>query len=140
MRRFRGFLRWVFAATCGIALAGDPPARISTAGLGPLALDLHGGDLDGITAFAPAGDVDGDGRADILLRFSLRDGVGNDRVVLLYGLPFVEGPVDPFAPDARLTLLFTQQSALETNPDERGVTGLAGGRDVTGETVGRMCS
>src|SRR5437773_11625458 len=65
-----------------------PPNRVSVAGLGNLVTEIAAPGGSGITALSPAGDVDGDGLADIIVRFASAESnppIFYDDVVLLYG-------------------------------------------------------
>lgn len=111
------------------------PSRVSLLGLGRSVTEIAGDAASGITAFAPAGDVDGDGKGDLLIRFSPRDriDVEQDRVVLLYGGFQLGTKLDALAPTVRATVIETHGTPLQIDEQRRGLTGVAGGRDVNGD-------
>jgi hypothetical protein len=117
-------------------LPPDRPARmhLSLGGLGDLVATIEGDGEELLSAALPAGDVDGDGREDLLLRFQEREPTfgSEDRVVLLYGMPGAGGPLDPFRPGSRRTVIPTGPvsgtgEAMRTQPY------LAAGEDIDGD-------
>jgi hypothetical protein len=117
------------------SLFGAPPDRLNVGGLGDLVTVISGDDRIGISALSPAGDVDGDGLSDVLLRFSIRPEAfdDHDQVLLLYGFGPPGGDLDPFSPDVRKTIFDVARTNPDTEESLRGATGLAGGRDVDGD-------
>jgi len=105
----------------------------SLGGLGDLATRVVGHGDRAITASAPAGDIDGDGRGDLLVRLSARTGIDGDRVLLVYGFDVPGGDVDLDDPSIRKTVVTTGRSPAEIRLQQRGHTAVAGGEDLNGD-------
>src|SRR5262245_20544047 len=105
----------VFLATTivGLATRGDPPVHLSAGGLCDLATDFRGAPDRRINGVLPAGDIDGDGKEDLLFRdIPLEPGaLPDDRVALLYGQPFPSPVFDLYAPGVRRTVITTGEWA-----------------------------
>jgi hypothetical protein len=132
-------LRTAVATSAVLALAlpaeAAPPRRVALAGLGDLATEIVVDPEHGISAVAPAGDIDGDGLSDLLLRFSpfLMTAANRDQVVLFYGAAGRTGPLDLFDPAVRRTVIETLPTSPALELSDRLRTGLAGGRDFDGD-------
>ena len=108
--------RWLLFSTCVYLILAlltprhvpaDPPDRLNIGGIEDLVTTIE---IDGerrITAEAPAGDVDGDGLDDLLLRMRLKEWSPGDEdlVVLLYGMQVTPGPLDPLGAGVPRTLI-----------------------------------
>ena len=118
--------------------SGEPPERrYSFGGLGSWAPMLEGTAELMLVAAAPAGDVDADGHADVLLRYAARDAAtsSDDLVVILYGSAESVRSVDVFASS-------TRKSTLRVSSVRRGNVAsndiamfLDGDADFDGDTV-----
>src|SRR5262245_18600763 len=122
-----------------LAARGDPPAHLDTGGLCDLATDFRGAPDRWINGVLPAGDVDGDGKDDLLFRdIPLEPGdLPDDQVVLLYGQPFPSPVFDLYAPGIRRTVITTGEWSSGYRWDRfaalKRFVGLAAAQDVNGD-------
>ncbi len=134
MRCMSRFAFVILIVTSGMLDAQDPPRRrYSLGGLGDLVTQITGGLSRAITAVAPAGDVDGDGREDLLIRAADPLSVQGDRVHLLFGFEPPGGELDLDDPRLRRVVIRTASSPATIDLEHRGSSALAGGSDVNGD-------
>ncbi len=113
-----------------------PPERFSRESFSDLISTIEGTDSLRIAAVAPAGDIDGDGFEELLVRYQPRDlALGReDLVIVLRGGRSVRGTLDPFGRD-RLASLRTSSVPVPPPPLRATSSPVysAGGVDVDGD-------
>jgi hypothetical protein len=111
---------------------------VSLAGLSDLVTQVEAPEGSGITAVSPAGDVDRDGREDVLIRYSSVETVGAatyDNAVLLYGFPSNGGLLDVLHSQERKTVIRVAATQPTVDPDAAVQAAVAGGEDVNGDNI-----
>jgi hypothetical protein len=124
-----------FVLSSTVAGQASAPARYRLGTLGDLELRIEGDDIWALNAYSPAGDVDGDGRGDLIVRLATRTMLLPDRVLLLYGSEWEGGALDLASPVLRKTAISIQgHSEVEIeNITLMGSSTLSGGMDVNGD-------